>query len=82
MKFHYDKKIDALYLRFNEERYRESEEVSPGIIIDYGRSGKIIGLEVLDASKHFPRRFSSELKKRRLPVTLSFQAATASSINN
>ncbi|MFH1170492.1 MAG: DUF2283 domain-containing protein [Candidatus Vogelbacteria bacterium] len=82
MKFHYDKKVDALYLRFNEERYYESDEVSPGIILDYNQKGKIIGLEVLDASKHFPRRFSSELKKKRLPVMLSFQAATASSISN
>ena len=80
MKFHYDKKIDALYLRFNEKRYRESDEVSPGIILDYGQKGKIIGLEVLDASKHFPRKFNSELKKRRLPVMLNFQAVTGSSV--
>lgn len=78
MKFHYNKKIDALYLRFNEERYCESDEVSPGIILDYGQKGKIIGLEVLDASKHFPRRFSLELKKKRLPVMLNFQSVTTS----
>ena len=77
MKFHYDKKVDALYLRFNEGSYRESEEVAPGIILDYGPKGKIIGLEVLDASKHFSRRFSSELKKKRLPVMLNFQAVAA-----
>jgi uncharacterized protein YuzE len=81
MKFHYDKKIDALYLRFNEERYHESDEVSPGIILDYGQKGKIIGLEVLDASKHFPRQFGLKLKKKQLPVMLNFQAVTASSIN-
>ncbi len=77
MKFNYDKKVDALYLRFNEELYCESDEVSPGIIIDYSQKGKIIGLEVLNASKHFPRQFSSELKKKRLPVMLSFEAVTA-----
>ncbi|MEK7586694.1 MAG: DUF2283 domain-containing protein [Patescibacteria group bacterium] len=77
MKFNYDKKVDALYLRFNEELYHESDEVSPGIILDYSQKGKIIGLEVLNASKHFPRQFSSELKKKRLPVMLSFEAVTA-----
>ncbi|MBI2097927.1 MAG: DUF2283 domain-containing protein [Candidatus Vogelbacteria bacterium] len=82
MKFHYDKKIDALYLRFNEERYFESDEVSPGIILDYGQKGKIIGLEVLDASKHFPWQFGLKLKKKQLPVMLNFQAVTASSISN
>ena len=54
-----------------------SDEVSPGIILDYSQKGKIIGLEVLNASKHFPRQFSSELKKKRLPVMLSFEAVTA-----
>jgi len=79
MKFNYDKKIDALYLSFNEERYHESDEVSPGIILDYGQNGKIIGLEVLDASKHFPRQFGLELKKKQLPIMLSFQNSLVSS---
>jgi uncharacterized protein YuzE len=73
MRFHYDKKIDALYIRFNEKRYVESDEVSDGIIFDYDRDGKIIGIEVLDASKRLPQEFGSKLRKKSLPVVFELK---------
>jgi len=72
MRFHYDKKVDALYIRFNEKRYFESDEVKKGVIFDYDRQGKIIGIEILDASKKFPKEFSSLLSHRNIPLSLSF----------
>jgi len=75
MRFHYDKKVDALYIRFNEKRYVESDEISEGIIFDYDASGKIIGMEVLDASKRFPKEFRAILQRKRLPVILDFKQA-------
>ena len=57
MKFHYDKKVDALAIRFNDKPYAESEEVREGIIFDYDRAGRVIGIEILDASKVLPRGF-------------------------
>ena len=77
MRFHYDKKIDALYIRFNEKRYVESDEVSPGIIFDYDRAGKIIGMEVLDASKKFPSEFRSQLGKNKLPAYFDIKQSAA-----
>ncbi|HBT81741.1 hypothetical protein A2757_03790 [Candidatus Giovannonibacteria bacterium RIFCSPHIGHO2_01_FULL_48_47] len=77
MRFHYDKKIDALYIRFNEKRYAESDEVKKGVIFDYDKAGKIIGIEVLDASKRFPREFSSKFQKKKIPVALDFVQAPA-----
>lgn len=53
MRFHYDKKEDALYIRFNENPYQNSEEIQEGIIFDHDKQGKIIGIEILDASKKF-----------------------------
>ena len=38
---------------------KESDEVSEGIIFDYDAKGKIIAIEVLDASRRFPREFSA-----------------------
>lgn len=35
MKLHFDKEADALYLRLDESRILESEEVSPGIVLDF-----------------------------------------------
>ena len=51
MKFSYNKKIDALYIRFNDKPIIESDQVSDSIIIDYDKNGRIIALEILDASK-------------------------------
>lgn len=71
MKFRYDKQIDALYLRFNDKRYFESDEVKSGVIFDYDKSGHIIGIEILDASKQFPKEFHSQLQKKSVPFVLA-----------
>ncbi len=52
MKTHYDQETDALYLRFAEGRIVESEEVAPGVVLDFDADGRIVALEVLAASRH------------------------------
>lgn len=74
MRFHYDKKEDALYIRFNENPYQKSEEIQEGIIFDYDKQGKIIGIEILDASQKFPRQFRREFLKRKLPLILTLES--------
>ena len=71
MNFHYDKQEDALYIRFDKSPYLESEELQDWLIVDYNKSGKIIGLEVLGASKKFSRKFRSQFVKSELPLVLS-----------
>ena len=66
MKLHVDKSADALYLRLDDSTIAESEEVSPGIVLDYNDSGEVVGVEVL----HLSRR-SSKVKL----TTLEFEAA-------
>jgi len=68
MKFHLDKKQDALYMRFNNNPYVESDEIQEGIIFDYDQRGKIIAIEILDASKRLPRNFKSQLIKKEISV--------------
>lgn len=46
----YDPKADALYIRLREAKIDESDEVGSGVIVDYDRKGKAIGVEVLEAS--------------------------------
>lgn len=48
----YDPEANAAYIRFSSERVEESEEVSPGIVLDYDDEGRIVGMEVLDARTH------------------------------
>ena len=47
----YDPEVDVLYIRILNEKAFESEEVSEDIIVDYTEDNKVIGLEVLNASK-------------------------------
>ncbi|OGC25354.1 hypothetical protein A2291_03010 [candidate division WOR-1 bacterium RIFOXYB2_FULL_42_35] len=54
MKVNYDEKSDAMYIRFGDSRYYESDEVKEGIIFDYDKKGKVLGIEILDASKNLP----------------------------
>jgi len=47
----YDSVADALYIKFSNERIKESDEISKGVILDYSNDGKIIGIEILNYSK-------------------------------
>ena len=50
MKVTYDQEADILRIILNDEAIEESDEDKPGVIIDYDKSGNVVGLEVLDAS--------------------------------
>jgi len=52
MRIHYDEQNDTLYIRLREEKYFESDEIQDGFIIDYDKSNRVIGLEILDASEY------------------------------
>lgn len=53
MQIHYDSKIDLLYLRLSPEKQKvRNIQVTDDIIMDIGEGDKIVGIEILDASKH------------------------------
>ena len=54
MKLHVDQKADALYLRLDESRIVESEEVSPGVVLDYDERNQVVGVEFLNISTRAP----------------------------
>ena len=51
-----DKETDALYLRLDNAKVIESEQVAPGVIVDFDSKDRVVGLEVLNVSKRLPRR--------------------------
>lgn len=52
MQAKYDPEADALYLRLADANIVESEEVRPGIVLDLDADGRVVGIEILDASEH------------------------------
>ncbi|NEO54943.1 MAG: DUF2283 domain-containing protein [Okeania sp. SIO3B5] len=50
MKLKIDKESDALYFRLDESQIIESEEVQPGVILDFNSEGKVVGVEILQLS--------------------------------
>jgi uncharacterized protein YuzE len=53
MKITYDDKKDLLYIRFDEKKQDVvNKRVAEDIVLDMGSEDKIIGIEILEASKH------------------------------
>jgi|SRR5215471_16589918 len=51
MKIEYDKEVDALYIRIQEKYVARTQEVAEGVNLDFDADGRLIGLEVVDATK-------------------------------
>ena len=51
MKVTDDPEVDVLRILLSNAPIEESDEDKPGVILDYGKDGNIVGLEILDASK-------------------------------
>jgi len=54
MKLRVDHDADALYLTLDDSAIVESEEVSPGIVLDYNSDNRVVGIEMLHLSKRVP----------------------------
>lgn len=52
MKIIYDKRVDVLRILFGDRPVHESDEEKPGLIFDCDKEGHLVGIEMLDASKH------------------------------
>jgi uncharacterized protein YuzE len=53
MKIEYDREVDALYVRLQEKFVAKTVEVDEGINIDFDEGGRLIGLEILDATERY-----------------------------
>ncbi len=50
MRLKIDKESDALYLRLDEAEIVDSEEVQPGVILDFNKDNRVVGIEILNLS--------------------------------
>ncbi len=62
MRLKVDHKDDVLYFRLNESAIVESEEIKPGVIIDYDADDNVVGIEILGLSKRVPKEMLKVLQ--------------------
>ena len=62
MRIHYDEKADALYLRLDDSKVVESEQVKPGIVVDFNARKKVVGIEVLNLRRRLRKTDLKQLK--------------------
>ena len=66
----YDSKADALYIWLRKARYEISEELARNVILDLDKHGRIIGIEILDASKNLGKQLVNKiLNTEKLAIT-------------
>lgn len=53
MKIEYDREVDALYVRLQEKYVHKTLEIEDGLNIDLDENGKLIGVEILDATQRY-----------------------------
>lgn len=63
MKIEYDPKADAMYIRLKAGTVADSDEVRPGVVLDFDAEGRVLGIEMLDVSLRAdnPREMAMEL---------------------
>ncbi len=62
MRVKVDRDSDALYFRLDENRIVESEEVRPGVILDFDENDRVVGVEFLGISKRATKEELSSMQ--------------------
>ena len=62
MRIRVDKENDSLYFCLDESRIVESEEVKPGVILDYDEHDQVVGVEFLGISSRASKEELSSIQ--------------------
>jgi uncharacterized protein YuzE len=54
MKIRYDKQVDAMYIKLAKGKYDSTRKISDVILVDEDKNGRVLGIEILDASVSVP----------------------------
>lgn len=65
MKFHYYVETDSLYIDLIDQASVDSQEVAPGIVLDFDAGGRLVGIDIDQASKNVDL---SRLEATALPL--------------
>ncbi len=62
MRLKVDQQNDSLYFRLDESDIVDSEEIKPGVILDYNSEDDVVGIEILGLSKRVPEQTLKKLQ--------------------
>jgi uncharacterized protein YuzE len=62
----YVKDIDVLTIELQEGEYEHSEEIGEGVILDIGKNGDILSVEIIDATKRLQKDVADKIAQRYL----------------
>ena len=62
----YVKDIDVLTIELQEGEYEHSEEIGEGVILDIGKNGDILSVEIIDATKRLQKEVADKVTQRYL----------------
>jgi uncharacterized protein YuzE len=65
MKFHYYPETDSLYIDLSAKTGVDSNEVAPGVVLDFDAEGQLVGIDIDNASKIVDL---SRLEAEELPI--------------
>ena len=51
MKYRYHPETDMLHIELADRISVESEEIAPNIVLDFDEAGRVVGIEIEDASR-------------------------------
>jgi len=66
MRFHYYQDTDSLYIELSDKVSADSDEVAPGVVLDFDAEGHVVGIDIEHASKVVDL---SKLEAESLPLT-------------
>jgi uncharacterized protein YuzE len=71
MKLDYYPDTDSLYIDFSSRPSADSQEVSPGVVLDYDADGTLVGIDIDHASQKLDLR---EVVTTHIPVAATPKA--------
>ncbi|MCH9010885.1 MAG: DUF2283 domain-containing protein [Chloroflexi bacterium] len=66
MKFHYYPETDSLYIDLSDRSSSDSQEVAPGVVLDFDAEGALVGIDIENASKIVDL---SRIEAEELPIS-------------
>lgn len=72
MKLNYHPETDSLYIDLSERPSADSREISEGVVLDYDSSGRLVGIDIDNASNKMELH---KLILKKMPGTVETAAA-------